>query len=82
MINIYKVSLIFIGGILIGFGIGIIFGNFLISEGINYWLAVIVSLVFGGFLLALGLMTKKNSEEKTTEPEKEKDNNPQNSANL
>lgn len=65
---------------MIGFGIGIIFGNFLISEGANYWLAVIISLVFGGFLLALGVITKKKSKEKIIE--KEENSSLQNPPNL
>lgn len=77
MLNIFKIPLVLFGGMLIGLGIGIIFGNFLISESTKYWLSVIISLVLGGFLLASGLMTKKQPKEKIIE--KEEDSNLQNS---
>jgi len=79
MTDIFKLPLIFFGGIFIGFGVGIIVGGFLISNGANYWLLIIISLIFGGFLSALGLMTKKQPEEKMTE--KGEDYNLQNPAN-
>ena len=53
-----KFLLTVLGGISIGFGIGIIVVNSLILEGIKYWLVIIVRLILGGFLMALGLMIK------------------------
>ncbi len=73
MINIFKTPLIFLGGVSIGFGIGMIAGNFLISEGTSYWLLIVISLVFGGFLSAFGLTIKKEAKEKITEQEENSD---------
>lgn len=73
MINIFKTPLIFLGGVSIGFGIGMITGSFLISEGTNYWLSIIISLIFGGFLSAFGFMMKKGAKEKIIEKEEDSD---------
>jgi membrane protein implicated in regulation of membrane protease activity len=71
MINILKIFLIFFGGALIGFGMGITVINFLILEGMNYWLSFISSLILGGFLLALGIIIgKKSSTKNKKEPHK------------
>lgn len=71
MINVFKIFLIFLGGALIGFGMGITVINFLILEGMNYWLSFISSLILGGFLLALGIIIgKKSSTKDKKEPEK------------
>jgi len=71
MINILKIFLIFLGGALIGFGMGITVINFLILEGMSYWLSFISSLILGGFLLALGIIIgKKSSTKDKKEPDK------------
>jgi len=73
VLNILKFLLVILGGMLIGFGIGMIVADSLILEGIQYWLAVIAGLILGGFFIALGLQirqhpkVKKEKKEITTE---------------
>lgn len=63
---ILKNLLIIFGSVLIGLGIGMIISqNFQLGET-NYLLAIIGSLVLGGFLIALGI-TKKVTKEETQE---------------
>ncbi|MFH1894698.1 MAG: hypothetical protein ABH813_02255 [Patescibacteria group bacterium] len=52
----FKSILVFLGGILVGFGIGLIAPKNLVFSETNSWLAGISSLILGGFLMALGLV--------------------------
>ena len=76
MRNILKFLLTVLGGISIGLGIGIIIVNSLILEGIKYWLAIIVSLILGGFLIALGLMVKSRPKTEKKEIRQPADRQP------
>ena len=57
---------------MIGFGIGMITSSSFIFGETKYWVAVVVSLILGGFFTALGLTGKKKVEKKITEDEEEK----------
>jgi len=67
MHSIFKYPSVFFSGGFIGIGIGIILGNFLILKGALLWISVIISLVLGGFLLALGFTAKSSGKEKKAE---------------
>jgi F0F1-type ATP synthase assembly protein I len=83
MINIFKVFLIFFGGILIGFGIGLIIGKNLLFTDTAFWSVAISSLILGGFLMAFGLaIVRRKKEPKEEIIEKEESNNLQNPANI
>jgi uncharacterized membrane-anchored protein len=69
MSNIFKFLLVILGGMLIGFGTGMIVADSLILEGIQYWLAVIASLILGGFFIALGLQIKQHPKVKKEKKE-------------
>lgn len=67
MTKIIKQLLIILGSLLVGSGIGIIAGQgFNVNEG-TYWLIVIGTLVLGGFILAVGMMTKEEKKEQFKE---------------
>lgn len=69
-----KQLLLFLGSIIIGFGIGLISGSYFNLSLTSFWLLIIGNLVGGGFLLALSLRrsTKpKKIEEKVEEKKKE-----------
>jgi uncharacterized protein YacL len=72
MQNIFKNLLVVLGGLMIGFGIGMITSSSFIFGETKYWVAVVVSLILGGFFTALGLTGKKKVEKKITEDEEEK----------
>ena len=59
MRNLLKILLVVLGGILIGFGIGMIIADSTALGGLEYWIIIVVSLILGGFLMAIGL-TKKS----------------------
>lgn len=83
MTNIFKVSLIFFGGILIGFGTGLIIGKNLLFTDTTFWLVAISSLILGGFLMALGLaIARSKKEPKEKMVEKDEGNNLQNPPSL
>ena len=69
MPGILKILLVFLGGLLIGFGLGMVAAISVVSTQMQYWVIIVVSLILGGFLMALGL-TKK--EKKRVKEEKEK----------
>ena len=50
-----KQLLLFLGSIIIGFGIGLISGSYFNLSPTSFWLLVIGSLIGGGFFLALSL---------------------------
>lgn len=55
MTNFFKYLFTVIGGMLIGFGLGIfMYQNAALAKN-HYQVAMILSLVFGGFFLALGI---------------------------
>jgi NhaP-type Na+/H+ or K+/H+ antiporter len=59
MNGILKFILTIIGGILIGFGLGIfVYKNALLGKG-QYEIAMILSLILGGFFIALGMPGKR-----------------------
>lgn len=62
-----KFLLIFIGGSLIGFGIGIIIGNNSLFTNTTFWSSAIGSLILGGFFMALGLVISGRKKEKKEE---------------
>ena len=55
---LFKSLLIFIGGVLIGFGMGVVATNFLVRQETIYWIAIVSSLILGGFFVALGLVAR------------------------
>ena len=68
---LFKSILIFMGGILLGFGMGIVATNFLIKEEAVYWGSIVGTLILGGFFIALGMTAKTNSfKEEVSGPEK------------
>jgi len=75
MRSVLKFSLIFLGGFLVGFGTAMIglYSFVLDLEEASYWLVVVISLVSGGFLTALGLVIRQRSRDKKEEEKKEKD---------
>ncbi len=58
MTKFIKLFLTVVGGILVGFGSGMIMASALTFAGLGYWLILILSLVLGGFLIAVGFMGK------------------------
>jgi len=73
MQNIFKNLLVALGELMIGFGIGMIVASSFIFGETKYWVVVIVSLILGGFFIALGLTGKKKKEEKKEEQKEEKE---------
>lgn len=57
-----------LGSLLIGFGLGMVLSQNLVFSSLQYLSCLIVSLVLGGFLLALSWRGKKEKEQLTTEP--------------
>ena len=70
---LFKSILIFIGGVLLGFGIGIVATNFLIKEETVYWGTIVSSLILGGFFIALGMTARTNSLKKEASRPEEAD---------
>ena len=78
---------LFLGSLIIGFGIGLITGKYFALTFSSLWLLIIISLIGGGFLLALSLRrtakpkpieNKKkieNKERQSLENQKVKNNN-------
>lgn len=64
---LFKSFLIFIGGILLGFGIGVVATNFLVKQETMYWTAIVSSLILGGFFMALGLAARSPLKSKKEE---------------
>jgi len=62
---------VILGAVLIGFGIGLVIGEASNWQEAYYWLALVLSLIFGGFLTGIGL--KSNVKERK-EPEEETEN--------
>lgn len=75
MSNFFKILLLIFGGLIIGFGLGMVTVNSVSLGSSGYWAAVIGSLILGGFLLAIGLTKKrkKEFEEKLPQQEEEKE---------
>jgi len=75
MKNVLKGLLIVLGGLMIGFGIGMVVANSFIFGEAKYWVAVIGSLTLGGFLMALGLTGREEEikEEKEEGGRKEEE---------
>ena len=46
---------LFLGSLIIGFGLGLITGKYFALSFSSLWLLIIISLIGGGFLLALSL---------------------------
>ncbi len=64
MRNLLKILLVVLGGILIGFGIGMIIADSTALGGLEYWIIIVVSLILGGFLMAIGLTKKEKKVDK------------------
>jgi hypothetical protein len=70
MNNLLKILLVVLGGMLIGFSLGMITANSITLGGAGYWAITVVGLILGGFLIATGLAKKEKKvakEEKTPE---------------
>ncbi len=76
MKSAFKNFLLIIGGIAIGFGIGMVVATYLTFGEIGYWMAVIISLILGGFLMAIGI-TFKNAKKIVETVDDEELNNEQ-----
>ncbi len=61
---------LFLGSIIIGFGLGLITGSYFVLSLASLWLFIIISLIGGGFLLALSL--RRTAKPKPIEKIKEK----------
>lgn len=60
MTKFLKVLYCILGSLLVGFGLGLVMANFLITEftGIKYWLIISGILILGGFFLGLSFIKK------------------------
>jgi len=61
---------LFLGSMIIGFGLGLIAGSYFALSLSSLWLFIIISLIGGGFLLALSL--RRTAKPKPVEKSKEK----------
>jgi len=61
---------LFLGSMIIGFGLGLITGRYFALSLSSLWLFIIISLIGGGFLLALSL--RRTAKPKPVEKNKEK----------
>jgi len=68
MQNALKILLIILGGMAIGFGLGMITADSFVPGEIEYWAITVVSLILGGFLMAMGLTKKEKKIDKKEEP--------------
>lgn len=73
MENIFKNLLVILGGLMIGFGIGLVVASSLTFGEAKYWTAIIGSLILGGFLMAVGLTSKEEKKGKEIKDDGEKE---------
>ncbi|MDD3735304.1 MAG: hypothetical protein PHO31_02400 [Candidatus Pacebacteria bacterium] len=58
--------LVILGAVLIGFGIGLVIGQASDWQESYYWLALVLSLIFGGFLTGIGLKSDGREKQNQT----------------
>lgn len=74
MNRILKTFLILIGGICVGFGLGVLFLSENYMSRTNVLIILILSLMLGGFILGSAFLKKQNNEQNQSKKENSDDN--------
>lgn len=74
MNGILKTFLILIGGICVGFGLGVLFLSENYVTHTNALIILILSLTLGGFILGSAFLKKQNNEQNQSKKENSDDN--------
>ena len=68
MNSFIKFAFTILGGILVGFGLGIMAHKNSLLSGAQFEVAIVLSLIAGGFFLALGIPGRRIRQEPEPEP--------------
>lgn len=74
MNGVLKTFLILIGGICVGFGLGVLFLSENYMSRTNVLIILILSLILGGFILGSSFLKKQNNEQNQSKKENSDDN--------
>ena len=74
MNGVLKTFLILIGGICVGFGLGVLFLSENYMSRTNVLIILILSLTLGGFILWSAFLKKQNNEQNQSKKENSDDN--------
>jgi len=74
MNGVLKTFLILIGGIFVGFGLGVLFLSENYMSRTNVLIILILSLILGGFILGSSFLKKQNNEQNKSKKENSDDN--------